>query len=315
MLDGLISRVEDGQFQEITSLNVIHKNHILIEKYFHGFQADILHEAQSTTKSMVSMLVGIAIDKGFITNTEEKIQQYFPEYRKLDWSGGKDEITIKDLLTMQAGLTWNESEITYQTMSNDANILFRSQDWIDYALSKDMKFAPNTEFTYSSANPVLLSKILLETTQIPQVLFAEKYLFEPLGIKRYNHPHCPTNPSVLGDIYLQPCDLAKLGLLMLNYGKWQDKQIISEDWVAESTLEHISLDKEGLGYAYCWWRRIFEINQKRIFCYYAWGVGGQHIFVFPEQELVITTTAQIYDIVLAPEPFQIVEEVLKSMHY
>lgn len=313
-LDNLLFRIEDKQFGAITSLSLIYQNHKLIEKYFGGFQADMLHEAQSTTKSLVSMLVGIAIDKGFITDTQENIKQYFPEYAHLDWSNGKSDITIEDLLTMRAGLTWNETELSYSTMDNDANQLFRSEDWLKYALSKDMKFVPNTQFTYSSANPVLLSKIILESTNMPQVLFADKYLFEPLGIKKYEYPHCPTNASVLGDIYLKANDLAKLGVLMLNKGKWNAEKVISKSWILTSTAEQVSLDEEGVGYGYCWWRRIFKVNNQSFSCYYAWGYGGQHIFMFPEQELVIATTAQIYDITLAPEPFQIVEDILNSMN-
>lgn len=297
-------------FPELNSFLLYQKDEVILEQYFNGFSTLHLHEAQSVTKSIQAILVGIALDLGFLEGVDTKIKDSFPEYKHLDWSNGKADITLRHLLTMTAGLNWNESKVPYHFVDlNDSNLMAESNDWLSFALSKEMVDKIGEKFNYSSAAPILISKILKAATAMSNESFAKRYLFGPLGIAHYWYYRDETDEDILADIYLLPQDLLKLGILMLKKGNWQGRQIVSEEWVHQSTQPHIQFN-EMESYGYFWWRKVLEIKGQQISCYYAWGCGGQHIFVVPSLDLVMVTTARKYDITLAKEPFELLEMCL-----
>jgi CubicO group peptidase (beta-lactamase class C family) len=317
IFSSLVQNIENqAKYSAIHSLLIAHKGEIVLEKYFGDYTADTLHEAQSVTKSLQSILIGIAIDKGFIENTALRIKPFFAEYDLLDWDTSKAEITIRHLLMMSEGLDWNESRVPYTAFwENDANRQMMSYDWVGYALGKSLQYKPGTQFNYSSANPILLSKILKESTGMPQETFAKKYLFEPLGIEAYEYQHSPQDPEVLADIYMLPRDLLKIGQMMLQKGRWNEQQIVSENWVNESTQFQIQPPDTKAKYGYMWWIDKIASKESKIPYYYAWGYGGQHIFAAPVLDLVAVFTGNRYTITLAPEPLQIWEDIVISMRY
>ncbi len=297
-------------YNSIHALLIAQGTETLFEGYFNGYYADLKHEAQSITKSIQGLLVGIAIDKKFIPSLDVKIKGYFPQYQHLDWKAGKDEITLRHLLTMTAGLQWNEAEMPYSAYyQNDANLHMMQQDWIAYPLSKPMLHKAGTSFAYSSASPVLISHILREATGLPNELFALHYLFAPLGITDYSYQKSPHDQDILADIDLLPTDLLKIGQMVLRKGHYGQHQIVPRTWIEASTSPQIQFKTAGKSYGLMWWLdTLLLADGQSISCQYAWGYGGQHIFVIPMYDLVVVTTGGYYDVTLANAPFELLRK-------
>jgi CubicO group peptidase (beta-lactamase class C family) len=207
-----------------------------------------------------------------------------------------------------------------QVFSNDASRQIYSSDWLEYALQKPMETAPGTAFGYSSANPILISKILNEASQINNEQFAYEYLYKPLGIKDFDYQKMPKNPAILADIDLAPRDMAKIGQLILNQGKWADNQLVSSNWLAQSFYPSIQFEN-GEAYGFSWWLNLLPpdslafppqekekpaettLNSLAHQAVYAWGIGGQHIFVAPQYQLVVVFTGGNYEITRPLEPY------------
>lgn len=304
--------LSQAHLKDLHSLLVLKDDQLVLEEYFNGYTREDLHEAQSITKSLQSILIGIALDIGFITNLQERIFTFFEDETDIRWGLSKKRINIYHLLTMTTGLKWNESLISYQNLvKNDSNRMAHQGNWIQYALNKSMVFQPGECFNYSSAAPILFSKIIQQSTGLSNEAFAYNYLFKPLGIHHYAYQRDPLQEEILGDIELRPIDLLKIGQLMLKRGWWGDIQIVSSNWIRQSTQAHIEFfNPYQSGYGYFWWQAKFPYADTQVTAYYAWGYGGQHIFIIPNLDLVIVTTGGWYDVNLAYQPFQLVQEVV-----
>lgn len=283
-------------FKNVESLIVYSQGVIQFEKYYHGFSKDSLHQIQSQTKSIVALLMGIAIDKGFVKSENEPVSHYFPEYfNKSDEL--KSTITIRDLLTMSAGFEWEELIIPFNDPKNDNMNMFRSGNWLNYALTKRMAKKPFTEFNYCSGLPMIVAGIIEKSTKMQLDDFAEKYLFDPLGIKQYrwlkdNSSFCHAG----GGLYLKPVDMLKIGILVVNNGKWQNQQIISEYWIQKSTTAYLPTSFDIAKYGYYWWiRDMKKSNGKTTKVITAEGAGGQKLYIFPDYNLIIAFTERNYN--------------------
>lgn len=297
-------------FKSVHSLLISQGTETIFEGYFHGYSAETLHEAQSVTKSIQSLLVGIALDKKFIPHLDVKIKDYFPQYADSYWKAGKDKITLRHLLTMTAGFQWNEGEIPYTAYyQNDASLQYMSHDWIEYAIAKPLIHKPGTTFAYSSASPILISHILREATKLPNELFALHYLYMPLGITNFEYQHNPHDQEVLADVDLLPSDLLKIGQMMLQEGRYGQHQIVPQNWIRESLTPQVHFNTAGKSYGYMWWLDYLKMpNDTQLAYYYAWGLGGQHIFVIPTYQLVMVTTGGYYEVTLANPPFELLQK-------
>ncbi len=247
--------------------------------YYNGTE---LHSMQSVTKSVTSMLLGIAVDEGLIPTLDTTIVAYFSKY-EVDWSDPrKASITIEDLLTMRSGLLWDEDN--YDETTNDCIVMELSDDWITYVLSHEMDTLPGTTFEYNSGASVLLGKIVREATGKRIDQWAEEKLFGPIGITEYYWKTTPRGEvDTEGGLYLSSHSLAKIGYLMLNKGTWEGQQVISEDWVTTSTMPVVDIN-EHTSYGYQWWVPVREGSETKIFA--GNGYGGQFLFVSPENELI-----------------------------
>jgi CubicO group peptidase (beta-lactamase class C family) len=288
---------------------------LFTELYFNHYTERHFHEIQSVTKSIQSLLLGIALDKGFITDIHAPIQSYFKDYPQIDWSNGKENISIFHLLTMQAGLEWNEGVVEYaKTHINDASLQMNSQDIVLFALLKKMQNPNNNQFIYSSANPILISKIIKETTKMGNEEFAQKYLFNPLNIKYFEYEEDYTNPDITADLYMLPRDMFKIGQLLLNEGKWNDKSLISTNWLQQSWTQYIPyLEQYQAAYGFMWWLKDFEYKNQKLTSQYAWGIGGQHIFLFKDLNLTIIFTGSDYSVRVPQAPFRVLEMILANL--
>jgi len=304
-----VDRVHDDVYKNIHSILIVKDSKLVFEEYFPGytwdyndaqfrgdftdFGPDTPHNLASVTKSFTSALVGIAIDHGFIPGVDGTLYSFFPEYADLS-DEQKGEITLEHLLTMTSGLEWNEMEFPYSDADNDLVQLFLVDDPIAYILAKPVVNAPGTEWYYNGGGTNLLGEVIREATGQRIDEFAEEYLFAPLGISDYEWDHI--NPDMIhasGNLRLRPRDMAKLGYLYLNGGVWNGERILSEEWIEESTLGHVSLSGTE-GYGYQWWLQTYQVRSKSVDAYQAKGWGGQRIVVFPSLDMVVVFTGGNY---------------------
>ena len=294
----LIRNILNRNFENIHSVLLVKNGKLILEEYFYGYDRDKKHQMRSATKSVTSILVGIAKDRKMIQSVDQKIYEYFPEYDEIDWSAPKNKITLKHVLTMTAGLDWNEW--TYPDSDTRSSIygMARSDDWIEYVLQKGIEQPPGEIFNYSSGLSLVLGAILKNKTGLYANDFADKYLFGPLGISEFSWQQGPNGMVYTsgGDrgLWLRPRDMAKIGLLFLNKGNWKGRQIVSSEWVNESTKSHVNAFFAGSEYGYQWWRGEKAIGKRTIGVFYAAGHGGQYIFVCPSLDLVAVFTSKVY---------------------
>jgi CubicO group peptidase (beta-lactamase class C family) len=304
-----VERIRDGTYQDVHGILIVKDGKLVFEEYFSGytwayddaefkgelvdFGMDTTHNLASVTKSFTSVLVGIAIDQGFIGSVDEKVFSFFPEYADLS-DERKSAITLEHLLTMTSGLEWNEMELPYSDTRNDLVQLFIVSDPIEYILAKPAVSEPGTRWYYNGGGTNILGEVIRETTGMRIDEFAEKRLFAPLGITDYEWDHI--NDDMIhasGNLKLQPRDMAKLGYLFLNDGIWAGERIVSEEWVKGSTRRHV-VPQWADGYGYQWWCRTYHSGSKAVDSYYAAGWGGQRIVVFPSLNMVVVFTGGNY---------------------
>lgn len=263
----------------IHSLLLVRNGYVILDAYFFPFDRDNLHDLASVTKSVTSTLVGIAIDQRKIRSVNEPVANIFPRRTIANADEQKAKLTVENLLTMTSGLACQpkENELTLHQMMD-------SRDWLQFMLDLPMTAEPGQNFVYCSGGMHLLSGVISETTKMSALSFARSSLFEPLGIHDAVWPTDPNgNNYGWGDLHLHPRDMAKLGYLWLNHGMWDGKQIVSTDWVTNSTRVHAHTSSNS-DYGYGWWVRPKDK------LYEAVGRGGQRITVLPELNLVAVMT-------------------------
>jgi CubicO group peptidase (beta-lactamase class C family) len=259
------------------SLLVIRNGYIVSETYFQGSGSGGRREVYSVTKSFTSTLVGIAVDQGLIDGVKPTVASFLPGRTFKNDDPRKQAMTLENVLTMNTGLDWVEGDPSYQK-------LYMSQDWAGYMLDLPMAAQPGTLFNYCSGCTHLLSTIV-QAKSGDAPAFARKNLFEPLGITGYRWDTDNRNVPIGGwGLQLTPREMARLGYLFLHNGQWDGRQVVSSAWVQAATQKHTGTDG-NLGYGYQWW--IYD----KYGAYAALGRYGQTIFVVPNLNLVIVTTA------------------------
>ena len=276
------------QFSGLKSLVVSHKGNIVKEQYWRSGGADYAHDVRSVTKSVTGLLIGIAIDKGFINSVDESIGGYLSEL-PVTLSGEKANIKIRHLLTMSSGFEWDEL-----TSSSGYINWFNASNQVQYVLNRDLAHQPGEYFTYNSGALHLLSVIINEATNMSTREFAKQYLFDPMGItvNNWETDHQDYNNGGAG-LNITPRDMIKIGNLILNEGEYEGNRIVSQSWIARLSHTQIPTNNSqpyGTGYGFCWWTGHNEYGDYA----FANGYGGQFIFVVPEVELVITATNDWY---------------------
>jgi CubicO group peptidase (beta-lactamase class C family) len=260
------------------SLLIIRHGAIVSETYFSTYNAETLHELWSVTKSFTSTAVGIAKDQGKLQDVEQRVLGFFPEQEFANMDARKESMRVRDLLTMTSGLDWVEGDSTFQAM-------YSSRDWVKFMLDLPMVTDPGSEFLYCSGCSHILSAIIQQSTGQNLRDFAQDNLFKPLGIRDYTWEGDSQGISIGGwGLSLAPRDMAKLGYLFLRKGQWEGKQIVSQGWVETATQKQVTTEGTD-GYGYQWW--VFP----EMGGYAALGLYGQTVFVAPEKDLIIVTTA------------------------
>jgi CubicO group peptidase (beta-lactamase class C family) len=271
---------ERDQLSKINSMLVVRHGILVYEKYYNNFALNKIHKIYSITKSVVSALIGIAIDKGYIDSIDAKVLDFFPGMNFSNMDANKEAMTIKHLLTMTSGLAWYEDwsygppDIYYK--------LINSTDPLKFILDTPVHFAPGSIYSYNQACAHLLSLIIQKVTGNTTLSFAQKYLFGPIGIQSNDYTwETDKQGVVFGNIGIEltPRNLAKFGLLFLNNGTWNNNQVVPNEWHSASTKN------QGNSLGYLWW--IDAVSKG----YYAQGYLYQIVHVLPETDMVIVFTS------------------------
>lgn len=327
LIKDLFERISDGTYKNITSVLVVKNGKLVVEEYFP--RQEVLGERRgrvlkrvspqqlySATKSVTSILIGLAIEKHLIRGVDEKISTFFPEYADIFAHDGKDRLCLKDFLTMSAGLSWDEWEYPYADARNDAFKALLSPDPIRYLLERPLVAAPGVHFTYNTGISVALGQIIYKVSGLRADKFAERYLFEPLGISDYYWAKLPDDiVETGGGLFLRPRDMAKVGYLFLNGGRWKGRQIISDEWIKASTRNHAGSVQfpawlqAANGYGYQWWLGALNVGIRDVTFYGARGRGGQFILVFPDQQIVAVFTG-LNDNILMNQPLKMLQRYI-----
>ena len=287
-LNRITSYVQDSGL-EVNSVIVIRHGYIVYEKYFRPpWDKDRIHNIYSCTKSVMSSLVGIAVQQGKIKSLNDKMVDYFPNRTLQNLDERKKNITLLNLMTMKAGLDWAERTYPYTDPRNPMNQAYRSNDIIQFVLDRPMTTQPGTIWAYNGGGSQIFSAIVTNKTGMSTLEFAKKNLFSPLGITKLNWR---TDRQGIydggGGLSMTPRDMAKYGYLILNRGVWEEKQIIPANFVAESVKTQTTFNPNA-GYGYqSWWTVPLDG------CYYAAGIKGQRIYVMEKQDMVVVTTADL----------------------
>ena len=284
-LADMLTFIQDEDYN-IDSVTIVRNGYLVTDANFYPFQPDSKHIIHSCTKSVVSALIGIAIEQGYIENEQVPVLDLFPERTVANLTAEKEAMTLEDVLNMATGLDCQDS---YLYRWRGLNEMRQSQDWVQYVLDLPMAEEPGKKFEYCNGASFLLSAIIQETTGMTAFEFAEENLFSPLGISDVIWPTNPQGISIgWGELSMRPHDMAKIGYLFLNDGWWQDEQVVPVSWVEASTRKHISSRTLEDGYGYQWW-----VNDSGMFM--ALGYRGQYIVVVPEEELVVVFTSDLDD--------------------
>ena len=275
--------INENEFINVHSVLISRNNKLVYEEYFNNYKREDTHELRSAAKSIGSALTGIAIDKGIFKNADVRLLDFFAYYPFIkNYDKRKDKITIKHMLTMTTGI---ECGNISENMNGCGAQMYNHPDPIKYILDLPMKNEPGEVFNYNDGVPTVLMAMIGIASNKPVGQFQDEYLYEPLGIK--------PDTQTLG---ISSRDMMKFGLLYLNKGNWNGRQIISEKWIEESTKISYRFDNPYVdGYGYFWWIRTFDINGKKYETYYAAGNGGQYIFIFPEIKMVVVFTGGNYN--------------------
>ncbi len=288
----LAERIEAGRYNRVHSFLIVRNGALVYEEYFRGYRREKLHRLYSVTKSVTSALVGIAIDKGFLHSVHEPVISFFPEYVGEAWDHRKDEITLEHLLTMTSGLRYDESSYASSDSRNSHTQMTSSLDWMKWALEEPLLAEPGTRFNYSTANTHLFSGIIHRTSGLYANQFAEEYLFGPLGISEYFWTvgdGYPATGGSFGGLKLRPRDMAKFGYLYLNGGRWNDVQVLPEEWVAQSFVPR-SVAWQDSRYGYQWWIHTDQVSGQEIDWFEARGYGDQLLALFPTLDMLVVIT-------------------------
>lgn len=265
----------------------------LVEK---DFDRETLHYVASVSKSITSVLVGIALDSGFIGSVEDSLFRYFPEYAGLKRPDNAG-ILLKHLLSFTSGYDWNEMVYGFGDPRDSHYQMFHAPDPIAYLLGRPTVSEVGSEFLYNSGDVNLLGEIVRRASSSADlVAFADRHLFQPLGIESYSWFRLPPGNWMTfasGGAALRPRDMAKIGQLYLDGGMWQGRRIVSQAWVDASTrlATPVVGDYRTLyGYGYNWWLGRSQYGERKVEYFRARGWGGQDIYVFPEFSMVVVFT-------------------------
>ncbi len=290
----LKGNIEEGVFKQISSIVVIKNGKLLIEEYFNGETRDSLHDPRSAGKSFSSTISGIAINEGYLKNENQTINEFYNIRSFENYTPQKENVSIKELMTMSSVFDGNDDD--GNSPGNEDN-MYPTPDWVKFTLDLPENLTrPKEEWHYFTAGVVLLGDILNKSVPGGLEKYADQKLFKPLGISKYQWQYTPQRvPNTAGGIRMNALDFAKYGQLYKNEGMWNGKQLIPHEWVNKTFTKYKAIPgRKDEFYGYLFWNKEYIVKDKAYETFYCAGNGGNKIYIFMDQPLVIVITATAY---------------------
>ena len=295
-----------GRLPNLHSVLVFQDNQLLLERYYTGFdesrgmplgevtfERGTSRDLRSVSKSIVSLLYGIALGEEKVADVDQSILDQFPEYSNLQAVSGLQNITVEHALTMTMGLEWDEFSLPFTDPRNSETAMDLADDRIRFILSRSIVNKPGDLWVYSGGSTTLLADLISRGSGFSIDEYASQKLFEPLGITDVSwHRDLKGNPIAASGLRMRPFDLAKIGLMVMNDGVWEGRRIVPADWLKQSFTVRVQAD-QYLKYGYQWWLGKRRTSDQSFAM--AMGNGGQRLVIIPEQKLVIVITAGNYN--------------------
>ena len=298
-LNDMMDRIETQDYP-IDSVLIIKDGYKVFEEYPGSYYRNTtLHAMHSVSKSVASILLGVAFQQGMLDNVSQKVLDFFPDYDYLDLDPGWENITIEHLLTMTPGFEWDEWSYPYVYPGDNPimNMMY-SNDAVEFILNRSMDHEPGEQWMYNGGASTLLGSIIQQVYGDQLYYVFREHLFDHIGIPYYSLPTLPGGwPNVMGGFSLRPVDMARLGFLYLNNGTWNGTQIVPSDFVRNSIqpIDHDNPLGTDFGYGWHWWLR------HDLGVYFAFGRHGQKIMISEEHDMVVVFTASVPDDGYDPE--------------
>lgn len=294
-IEEMVRQIAAGRYPDVHSVLILKKGALVVEEYFYEYTADTVHPLRSATKSFISALAGLAIEDGLIQGVREPVLPFFAdEYPQIEnLNDSKRKLTIEDLLTQRSGFDCDDWKP--DSVGNESRIA-QLDDWVKAFLDLPTLHEPGTVASYCSAGVITLGRIVEKKAKIPLEKYAERRLFEPLGIRSYHWRFDPDRSSseTFIQLSLRPRDMAKFGLLYQRGGQWGGRQVVPAEWVAASIAKHSTVGDTD--YGYLWWRPYLNTPGGVHHGIMATGNGGQKIFLWPELDMIVVFTGGNYNI-------------------
>jgi CubicO group peptidase (beta-lactamase class C family) len=293
------------QFRNLHAVVVVRGGKLVAEHYYEGrdecwgqelgvvkFSPNHLHDLRSVSKSIVGLLYGIALEAGKVPTVDQPLIKQFPEYAEIARDPERQRMLVSHALTMQLGIQWNE-ELPYTDPSNSEIAMEMADDRYRFVLEQPFAAQPGEQWNYNGGCTALLGHLIARGTRMSISNYARKVLFNPLGIKTVKWSKGSDRvESAASGLRLRPRELAKIGQMVLNKGRWGDRQVAPEHWLNEILTPRIQVDEE-IAYGYQWWLGKSSMNGEP--WYAGFGNGGQCLIVIPSLHLVVVIMAGNYN--------------------
>jgi CubicO group peptidase (beta-lactamase class C family) len=303
-ISNVVNNIRKGKHGAVNSFLIIKNGRLILDEYFYGYNLNDLHFLSSATKSVSALITNVAISQGHIKDVHESIFKLMPNCKKYK-TKENSAISLENLLNMQLGFELPENDFPIE------------EDIFAYNLNRKMINSPGKAFLYDNIAPNLLASVIKSTTKQHIDKFAEENIFKPLKIEDYDWEEGKQNgyPICQGTLLLKARDFAKLGYLLLNDGKWQDKQLLSQEWIEKLKSREVTInEEEKVYYGYLFWKADFKSKNETYEVIYAGGSGGQYMFIIPEINSLVLFTGNNYNNHKEFELFEILEnQIIPSL--
>ena len=288
-LQTLAGQIADGDHKGVTGMMVSMHGRVAAEVYAPGKGPDTRHDIRSATKSITALLIGILRDEGRLKGIKTRFDDILPDsFAHMPPDDARRDIRLVDALTMRTGLAcndWSPASLGHEDK------MYKTKDWGRFLLSQPLAYEIGRHFSYCTGGVVLLGRVIETLSGEPVPEFAEARLFAPLGIDGARWEKTPAgHTDTGGHLRLSLGALHRIGQLVLAEGRWQDRTVVSADWVETMLKERTRVPGRGSTYGYLWWRNTIPHNGRTYETVYAHGNGGTFIFVLPEAGIVAAFT-------------------------
>jgi CubicO group peptidase (beta-lactamase class C family) len=288
-------KITQKEFKDITSVVVIKDGKLLLEEYFNGADRTTLHNTRSVGKTFTSSLMGAAIRDGYIKSIDQTLGEFFDLKSFANFSPKKSAVTLKNLLTMSSAFLGSDNDAA--SPGNEEK-MYPTPNWVKFALDLPMDEAKENgkQWDYFTAGVVLLGDILDRSVPGGLEKYADRVLFKPLGISKYEWQYTPQKVvNTAGGLQMSSLDYAKFGQLYKNRGRWNGVPVLPEEWVARSFQKYLAIPFIVDGhYGLLFWNMTYHVDGRPYETFFCTGNGGNKIFVLLDQPLVIVVTATAY---------------------